>query len=341
MPIYSGGLGILAGDHVKASSDLGIPLVGDRALLRSGLLPQRLDLDGRQHEDYIDVDSRLLPIEPATPATARRSRSRSTRARAASPRASGGSPSAATRCFCSTPTSRQQPGRSRPDRAALRRRRARPHPAGAAARRWRRARADRARHFTRRHSSQRRTQRVRRARAGAAADGSPKASPRTKPSAASPRRSSSPRTRRCRRDTIAFRPISSRNISGRCAKRSASTDALPGARARESDDDDEDFCMTVLALKLSRRANAVSSLHGQVSRAMWTPLYPGVARRAGADRPHHQRRARAHLARAADAPGLRPSPWRRLAGRAAESTGCWEAMRRASTTASCGRRIRR
>ena len=33
--------------------------------------------------------------------------------------------------------------------------------------------------------------------------------------------------------------------------------------------------MTILALKLSRRANAVSSLHGQVSRAMWTPLFPG------------------------------------------------------------------
>ena len=33
--------------------------------------------------------------------------------------------------------------------------------------------------------------------------------------------------------------------------------------------------MTVLALKISRRANAVSSLHGQVSRAMWAPLYPG------------------------------------------------------------------
>ena len=37
----------------------------------------------------------------------------------------------------------------------------------------------------------------------------------------------------------------------------------------------EDFCMTVLALKLSRRANAVSSLHGQVSRSMWTSLWPG------------------------------------------------------------------
>ncbi|MFY9690592.1 MAG: alpha-glucan family phosphorylase, partial [Candidatus Acidiferrales bacterium] len=38
---------------------------------------------------------------------------------------------------------------------------------------------------------------------------------------------------------------------------------------------DEDFCMTVLGLKLSRRANAVSALHGEVSRQMWTGLYPG------------------------------------------------------------------
>src|SRR5262249_9669871 len=39
-------------------------------------------------------------------------------------------------------------------------------------------------------------------------------------------------------------------------------------------DPDEEFCMTVLALKMSRRANAVSSLHGHVSRAMWSPLFP-------------------------------------------------------------------
>src|SRR6202030_3449377 len=37
----------------------------------------------------------------------------------------------------------------------------------------------------------------------------------------------------------------------------------------------EDFCMTVLGLQLSRRANAVSSLHGEVSRNMWVPLFPG------------------------------------------------------------------
>ena len=40
-------------------------------------------------------------------------------------------------------------------------------------------------------------------------------------------------------------------------------------------DGGEQFCMTVLALKASHRANAVSSLHGQVSRAMWAGLYPG------------------------------------------------------------------
>src|SRR5258708_36309113 len=42
----------------------------------------------------------------------------------------------------------------------------------------------------------------------------------------------------------------------------------------------EEFCMTVLGLKLSRRANAVSSLHGEVSRAMWTGLFPGTVEEA-------------------------------------------------------------
>ena len=71
--------------------------------------------------------------------------------------------------------------------------------------------------------------------------------------------------------------------------------------------------MTVLALKLSHRANAVSALHGRVSRAMWTGLYPGQHGRARADRPHHQRRPRADVAGGADAPPLRPPPRRRLA----------------------------
>jgi glycogen phosphorylase len=63
LPVYSGGLGILAGDHLKSASDLGIPLVGIG--LYYDYFRQRLDVSGWQHEDYIDVDHRVLPIWPA------------------------------------------------------------------------------------------------------------------------------------------------------------------------------------------------------------------------------------------------------------------------------------
>ena len=66
LPIYSGGLGILAGDHIKSASDLGIPLVGVGLYYDQGYFRQRLDLNGWQHEDYITVDHRALPIRPAS-----------------------------------------------------------------------------------------------------------------------------------------------------------------------------------------------------------------------------------------------------------------------------------
>jgi starch phosphorylase len=53
-----------------------------------------------------------------------------------------------------------------------------------------------------------------------------------------------------------------------------SHEQLMGLGRVNPDDSSESFCMTVLALKLSRRANAVSSLHGEVSREMWTSLWP-------------------------------------------------------------------
>ena len=84
------------------------------------------------------------------------------------------------------------------------------------------------------------------------------------------------------------------------------------------------FCMTVLGLKLSRRANAVSSLHGEVSRAMWKGLYPGQAGRRGADRAHHQRRACAVVAGAADVPALRPASGRGLAEHSSGPAKTWE-----------------
>jgi glycogen phosphorylase len=65
MPIYSGGLGILAGDHLKSASDLGIPLVGIGLFYDQGYFRQRLDANLWQHEEYIDTDHRVLPMEPA------------------------------------------------------------------------------------------------------------------------------------------------------------------------------------------------------------------------------------------------------------------------------------
>ena len=84
--------------------------------------------------------------------------------------------------------------------------------------------------------------------------------------------------------------------------------------------------MTVLGLKLSRRANAVSALHGEVSRAMWTGLYPGTHGGRRPDRPHHQRRACSDLARAADVPALRPAPGRRAGANTAAKRRMWEGI---------------
>jgi starch phosphorylase len=65
LPIYSGGLGILAGDHLKSASDLGIPLIGIGLYYDQGYFRQRLAHDGWQQEDYLKVESHLLPIQPA------------------------------------------------------------------------------------------------------------------------------------------------------------------------------------------------------------------------------------------------------------------------------------
>ena len=64
MPIYSGGLGILAGDHCKAASDLGVPLVGVGLLYRTGYFNQRIDRHGRQIVDFTPADFSHLPITP-------------------------------------------------------------------------------------------------------------------------------------------------------------------------------------------------------------------------------------------------------------------------------------
>ena len=65
VPIYSGGLGVLAGDHVKSASDLDIPLVAIGLFYGHGYFRQRLDSSGWQQEDYLPTDVSRLPMEPA------------------------------------------------------------------------------------------------------------------------------------------------------------------------------------------------------------------------------------------------------------------------------------
>ena len=63
LPIYSGGLGVLAGDHLKSASDLGVPLIGIGLLYDQGYFRQSIDANGWQQENYLNANPDLLPIE--------------------------------------------------------------------------------------------------------------------------------------------------------------------------------------------------------------------------------------------------------------------------------------
>jgi len=65
IPIYSGGLGVLSGDHIKSASGLGIPLLAVGLFYDHGYFKQQLDIDGYQHEEYLQNRVENLPIEPA------------------------------------------------------------------------------------------------------------------------------------------------------------------------------------------------------------------------------------------------------------------------------------
>lgn len=66
LPIYAGGLGVLAGDLLKTASDMAVPIVGVGLLYEEGYFRQLIDSDGRQRESYPHNDASVLPIQPAT-----------------------------------------------------------------------------------------------------------------------------------------------------------------------------------------------------------------------------------------------------------------------------------
>jgi starch phosphorylase len=66
LPIYSGGLGVLSGDHIKSASGLGVPLVAVGLFYSQGYFRQRLRSDGLQEEEYVDTNVDFLPARPAS-----------------------------------------------------------------------------------------------------------------------------------------------------------------------------------------------------------------------------------------------------------------------------------
>ena len=63
LPIYSGGLGVLAGDHTKSASDLGIPFIGVGLLYKNGYFTQEIDAEGNQISEYPELNFDRLPIQ--------------------------------------------------------------------------------------------------------------------------------------------------------------------------------------------------------------------------------------------------------------------------------------
>ena len=288
LPIYSGGLGILAGDHLKSASELGVPLVGVGLLYEKGYFRQAITPDGRQSERYPANDPEGMavslerkaggaPIEVVVelggePVRVQIWRAQVGRVRLLLLDSDVEGNSSRARAVTGTLYGGDREMRIRqevllgvggvralaalglgadglpPERGALRVPGA-GAPAGAAGRR-RGARG--------------------RARAGARLVGlhHPHAG-------AGGQRGLRPGPRRCA--TWAAWPWRSG---------SAPTTCWPWAAIGP---DDPGFGMTPLALRTSARANGVSALHGEVSREMWRPALPGPAGGRGADRPRHQR----------------------------------------------------
>lgn len=71
LALYSGGLGVLSGDHCKSASDLGLPFVAVGLLYRHGYFRQTVDADGRQQHTYPEYDFHRLPLRPAATHTGR------------------------------------------------------------------------------------------------------------------------------------------------------------------------------------------------------------------------------------------------------------------------------
>ena len=276
IPEYSGGLGILAGDHIKSASDLGIPLVGVGLFYGQGYFRQRLDNNGWQEEEYLQTDVSQLPMElaiaPSGEPIVVQIETRSGTIRAKVWRMKVG------RCDLllldtnvegNAPEDREVTsrlyggdGRTRIRQELL---------LGVGGFRALRAMGitPGVLHLNEGHSGFAVLEAIR-ARMQEEGLSFERAVGRVSREVVFTTHTPVPAGHdRFNVDLVEEHLGPLRESLG------LSLDALMKLGRENPANQYEEFCMTVLGLKLSRRANAVSALHGEVSRAMWTGLYPG------------------------------------------------------------------
>jgi len=276
IPIYSGGLGVLAGDHIKSASDLGIPLVGIGLFYGQGYFRQRLDLDGWQQEEYLQTEVNLLPMEPAI--------------------GTRGEPvlvSIETRNGCiqakvwrlkvgrcdlllldSNVASNSPEDRDLSSRLYGGDRRIRIRQElllGVGGVRALRAMgvAPAVLHLNEGHSAFAILEAIRNRMQDEGLDFD-EAATRVSREVVFTTHTPVP----AGQDRFAA-DLVEEHLGPLRHRLDLSRERLMGLGRENAGDPNEDFCMTVLGLRLSRRANAVSALHGKVSRAMWAGLYSG------------------------------------------------------------------
>jgi starch phosphorylase len=280
LPIYSGGLGVLAGDHIKSASDLGIPLIGIGLFYGQGYFRQRLDLNGWQWEEYLETKLEETPMEPAIGANGEQvlieTETRGGPIRARVWKVKVGRVDLLlldSNVAGNAPEDRDLTSRLYGGDGRVRIRQELLLGVGG----FRALKAlgitPGVLHLNEGHSTFAILEAVRH-RMQEEGIGFKEAAARVAREVVFTTHTPVP----AGHDRFSTALIEE-HLGPLGDQLGLSQEDLMSL-GRENPNNGDEFCMTVLGLKLSRRANAVSALHGEVSRAMWTVLYPGTPEEA-------------------------------------------------------------
>src|SRR5580700_4793862 len=276
IPIYSGGLGVLAGDHIKSASDLDIPLIGIGLFYGQGYFRQRLDQGGWQQEEYLETDVNQLPMEVAIGKDGRpvviEIETRSGRIHAKVWRVSVGRRDLLlldSDVEGNAPEDRQLTSRLYGGDLRIRIRQELLLGVGGLRALKALGISPGVLHLNEGHSAFAVLEAIR-MRMEDEGIGFDAAVPRISREVVFTTHTPVP-AGHDRFDAA----LVEEHIGPLREALGLSQESLLGLGRENTSNNEELFCMTVLAMRLSRRANAVSALHGEVSRAMWTNLFRG------------------------------------------------------------------